>query len=190
MRLLTVYVLGDPVLPSLISARLVRLSIEQGNTGDSAYGYVTHAITVGPLRGDYEAAYEWGALALAVNERFSDRTLRAKVLQQFSAHVTLWRRPFETWPVLLEVWGGLALTSLYPGAGEEVCSRWRELEAAHLRTLAENCPENFRCYHLLSHGCEPRHLKPRFWRRPAPSRRMARPTGARASSAPSSASVT
>ncbi|HSD29139.1 MAG TPA: sigma 54-interacting transcriptional regulator, partial [Vicinamibacteria bacterium] len=299
MRLLTAtwapfYVLGDPVLPSLISARLVRLSIEQGNTGDSAYGYVTHAITVGPLRGDYRAAYEWGALALAVNERFGDRTLRAKVHQQFNAHVTLWRRPFETcvhhareacrsglqngdfvyagygafteswpafltsrsldrfvqdlspnlallrrirashlaaahglmlnwaralrgltsapqsltgegfdeeafarefsanpffmtllhvarlhlallledeaearravaaarrlswgqgtlWPVLLEVWGGLALTSRYPGAGDEVCSGWLELLAAReqLRTLAENCPENFRCYHLL-----------------------------------------
>jgi predicted ATPase len=299
MRLLTatwapVYVLGDAVLPSLISARLVRLSIEQGNTGDSAYGYVTHAITVGPLRGDFAAAYEWGTLALAVNERFADRALRAKVHQQFNAHVTLWRRPFETcahhareacrsglqngdfvyagygafteswpafltsrslerfvreltpnlallrrirashlaaahglmlswaralmgrtagprsltgegfdeesfarefaanpffgtllqaarlhlalllqdtaaalaaaaearrlgggrgtvWPVLLDVWESIALTTAYPPEGERVCARWADLLARResLRTLAESCPENFRCHFLI-----------------------------------------
>jgi hypothetical protein len=33
-------------LTSLL-ALMVRLSVEHGNTEDSAYGYVTHAITVG-----------------------------------------------------------------------------------------------------------------------------------------------
>src|SRR6185369_1618571 len=46
------YISGDALLTALISARIVRLSIESGNSEDSAYGYVTHAITVGPLRGD------------------------------------------------------------------------------------------------------------------------------------------
>jgi hypothetical protein len=46
--------------------------------------------------GDYQSAYEWGRLALAVNERFNDKKRRAKVHQQFQAHVSLWRRPLET----------------------------------------------------------------------------------------------
>ena len=101
MRLLTdtwapAYISGDAVLPSLVSARMVSLSIRHGNTEDSAYGYVTHAIAVGPTRGDYRSAYEWGTLALRVNERFDDQKLRAKVHQQFNAHVTLWRRPLAT----------------------------------------------------------------------------------------------
>ena len=101
MRLLTdiwapAYIAGDAVLVSLVSARMVSLSIQHGNTEDSAYGYVTHAISVGPSRGDYRSAYEWGTLALKVNERFGDRKRRAKVHQQFNAHVTLWRRPLET----------------------------------------------------------------------------------------------
>ncbi|HET7291745.1 MAG TPA: sigma 54-interacting transcriptional regulator [Vicinamibacteria bacterium] len=101
MRLLTdlwapAYILGNATLVALVSARLVSLSIRHGNTEDSAYGYVTHAITVGPLRGDYRAAYEWGALALAVNDRFGDQKRRAKIHQQFNAHVTLWRRPLAT----------------------------------------------------------------------------------------------
>lgn len=90
------YILGDPLLARLISACLVRLSLEHGNAEESAYGYVTHAITVGPVRGDYAAAYEFGRLALAVNERFGDARRRAKIHQQFHAHVNFWRQPLVT----------------------------------------------------------------------------------------------
>ncbi len=90
------YILGGPVLARLISATMVRLSLVHGNVEESAYGYVTHAITVGPARGDYQSAYEFGSLALRVNERFNDRTRRAKIHQQFHAHVNLWRQPMPT----------------------------------------------------------------------------------------------
>ena len=100
MRILTlmwapVYISGNQRLTSLISAMMVRLSLAFGNTEDSAYGYVTHAITVGPVRRQFEAAYEWGELALAVNERFGDTKRRAKIHQQIHAHVKLWRQPFD-----------------------------------------------------------------------------------------------
>ena len=90
------YILGEPVLARLISATMVRLSLIHGNAEESAYGYVTHAITVGPMRGDYQSAYEFGRLALQVNERFNDRRRRAKIHQQFHAHVNLWRQPMAT----------------------------------------------------------------------------------------------
>jgi predicted ATPase len=101
MRLLTLlwapaYLCGDEVLARLISATLVRLSLVHGNTEDSAYGYVTHAITIGPIRKEYRTAYEWGELALKVNRRFGDVKRRAKIHQQFQAHVNLWCRPFDT----------------------------------------------------------------------------------------------
>ncbi|MCG3163379.1 MAG: Anaerobic nitric oxide reductase transcription regulator NorR [Acidobacteria bacterium] len=89
------YILGDAVLARLISATMTRLSLLHGNLAESAYGYVTHAITVGPVRGDYESAYEFGKLALRVNERFNDSKRRAKIYQQFHAHVALWRRPMS-----------------------------------------------------------------------------------------------
>ncbi len=101
MRILTslwspAYIAGNQLLARLISATLVRLSLEHGNTEDSAYGYVTHAITIGPMRGDFRSAYEWGELALQVNERFEDAQRRAKIHQQFHAHVKLWRRSFAS----------------------------------------------------------------------------------------------
>jgi predicted ATPase/signal transduction histidine kinase len=91
-----VYILGDGALARLISAMLVRLSLEHGNCEESAYGYVTHAITVGPVRQDYAAAYAFGTLALRVNERFDDRRRRAKIQQQFHAHVNLWCQPMRS----------------------------------------------------------------------------------------------
>ncbi len=90
------YILGDPTLSRLISATMVRLSLQHGNVEESAYGYVTHAITVGALKADYRAADEYGHLALAVNRRFDDRRRRAKVFQQFHAHVNFWCRPLQS----------------------------------------------------------------------------------------------
>ena len=100
MRLLTlmwapIYIAGDQPLTSVISATMVRLSLQHGNTEDSAYAYVTHAMTIGPIRRDFQSAYEWGELALALNERFGDARRRAKIHQQIHAHVKLWRQPFE-----------------------------------------------------------------------------------------------
>jgi predicted ATPase/signal transduction histidine kinase len=90
------YIIGDPALARLISATLVRLSLQHGNVEESAYGYVTHAITVGAMRGDYAQAYEYGRLALAVNARLADTRRRAKIYQQFHAHVNFWCQPYDT----------------------------------------------------------------------------------------------
>lgn len=89
------YIVGQGSLSRLISATLVRLSLTHGNVEESAYGYVTHAITVA-LQGDLRHADAWGRLALAVNRRFDDTRRRAKVLQQFHAHVNFWCQPYET----------------------------------------------------------------------------------------------
>ena len=101
MRLLTAmwapaYVAGDQELTRLISATMTRLSLERGNIEESAYGYVTHAITAGSVKGDYKSGLAYGELALAVNERFRDPKHRAKVHHMFSCFVNVWRRPMAT----------------------------------------------------------------------------------------------
>ncbi|MEA3278269.1 MAG: AAA family ATPase [Pseudomonadota bacterium] len=93
------YISGDKPLTVLIAARMVELSLEHGNTEESAYGYVTHAITLGAILRDYAAAYEFGRLALAVNHRFDDLRARAKVNHMFSCYIGFWRRPIaESFP--------------------------------------------------------------------------------------------
>ena len=90
------FIVGQATLARLFSATMVRLTLQHGKVEESAYGFVTHAITVGPVRGDFAAAFDYGTLALAVNERLDDKRLRAKIYQQFHAHVNLWCRPFHT----------------------------------------------------------------------------------------------
>jgi predicted ATPase/signal transduction histidine kinase len=90
------YIIGDATLACLISATMVRLSLVHGNVEESAYGYVTHAISIGAVRREYAQAYAFGQLALSVNQRFNDARRRAKIYQQFHAHVNFWCRPFGT----------------------------------------------------------------------------------------------
>ncbi len=84
---------------------MVELSLEHGNTEESAYGYITHAITLGAVLGDYAAAYEFGRLALEVNRRFDDIGGRAKVNHMFSCYIGFWRRPIaESFPYSREAY--------------------------------------------------------------------------------------
>jgi predicted ATPase/transcriptional regulator with GAF, ATPase, and Fis domain len=89
------YISGDQPLTRLISATMVRLSLEHGNCEESAYGYSTYTIVLASLREDYRAAYEFGSLAMKVNERLRDAKRRAKICQQFHAHAIFWRRPLR-----------------------------------------------------------------------------------------------
>jgi predicted ATPase len=101
MKLLTTlwapaYVADDQTLTRLISATLVRLSLLHGHIEESAFGYVTYAITIGSVQGDYQAEYEFGELALRVNELFNDGKRRAKIHHLFSCFVNPWRKPLTT----------------------------------------------------------------------------------------------
>lgn len=100
MRLLmtlwpSAYIDGDKALTVLIAARMVLLSLQRGNSPESAYGYVTHAITLGAVKRDYAAAYGFGRLALDVNRRFDDLRSRAKINHMFSCYIGFWCRPID-----------------------------------------------------------------------------------------------
>jgi hypothetical protein len=49
---------------------------------------------LGPIKGEYASAYEFGLLALHLNERLPDAGFRAKVLMNFSWAISIWRKPF------------------------------------------------------------------------------------------------
>ncbi len=88
------YLSGDKDLTLLNTAAMVRLSLTYGNTEESAHAYVLHAMNVGQVMGDYRSAYEFGKLALRLNERLYDAGLRAKILMNFAWAVSIWRKPF------------------------------------------------------------------------------------------------
>jgi len=85
------YISGDMPMTMLLAARMVQLSLQHGNTEESAYGYVTYAINIAARNNDYRSAYEFGLLALAINSEFNDLTARAKVNHMFSCYLCFWR---------------------------------------------------------------------------------------------------
>ena len=100
MRLLmtlwpSAYISGNKELTVLIATRMVLLSLQHGNAPESAYGYVTHAITLGAVLHDHAGAYRFGQLALGVNQRFDDLRSRAKVNHMFSCYIGFWCRPIN-----------------------------------------------------------------------------------------------
>ncbi len=90
------YISGDIPMTMLIAARMVRLSLQHGNTEESAYGYVTYAINIAARNNDYHGAYAFGQLALAINREFDDLTARAKINHMFSCYICLWREHIKT----------------------------------------------------------------------------------------------
>ena len=83
-------------LCAVVAARMVRLSLLHGNSADSAFGYLHHAITVGSLLGEYQLGQQFGELALAINERLADDRLRAVIHHRFAALVNPWCRSFAS----------------------------------------------------------------------------------------------
>jgi predicted ATPase len=87
---------GDKPLTLLNIATMVRLSLTHGNVEESAYAYVLYAaMLLAPLQEDYRAAYEFGLLALRLNERLYNPVVRARVCMMFAWAVSLWRMPLE-----------------------------------------------------------------------------------------------
>ena len=87
---------GDKPLTLLNIATMVRLSLTHGNIEESAYAYVLYAaMLLGPIKEDYRAAYNFGLLALRLNERLYNPAIRAKVCMMFAWAVSLWRMPLE-----------------------------------------------------------------------------------------------
>jgi predicted ATPase/transcriptional regulator with GAF, ATPase, and Fis domain len=88
------YLSADKVLTLLNTAVMVRFSLTHGSTNESALAYVLYGMMLGPIKGDYASAYEFGLLALRLNDRLPDAGFRAKVLMNFSWAISIWRKPF------------------------------------------------------------------------------------------------
>ncbi|MSP59687.1 MAG: GAF domain-containing protein [Myxococcales bacterium] len=86
----------NPDLFAYLSAKLINISIEQGNTPGSATGYFGHAMILGAAFGDYASSDQFGRVALAVSERLDDLSARAAVHFFYGMFIDPWRNPIRT----------------------------------------------------------------------------------------------
>jgi len=86
----------DQNLRCLVVARMVNLSLENGNSDGSCVAYVQLGWFVGPRFGDYLAAFRFGQLGLDLVEKHGLERFRARVSQCFAYFINPWSRDLRT----------------------------------------------------------------------------------------------
>lgn len=139
------YLSANKYLTLLNTSAMVKLSLHHGNVEESAYGYVLHAMNVGPIRGDYESAYEFGMLAIRLADRFNDPGPRARVRMNFAWNVSLWRQPIAaSLPVSRETFQLANESGLFVEAAYTLFNDcyFTLLSAPELDSLKRHCAPN------------------------------------------------
>ena len=135
----------DQNLRCLIVARMVNLSLENGNSDGSCVAYVQLGWFVGPRFGDHQAAFRFGKLGLDLVEKHGLERFRARVSQCFGYFINPWskhlrtsvellRRSFssalDTGDVKYAVYACDRLTTVLLAAGEPLTDVQRQAESA------------------------------------------------------------
>ncbi|AOX04520.1 hypothetical protein BJP34_25405 [Moorena producens PAL-8-15-08-1] len=91
-------------LSLVIWCRQVNLSIQYGNSPDSPFPYAGYGHIL-CLRGELEAGYQFGQLALKLLERFKDKKFKARIYAIYKLYLKHWKEPLrETSSVSMEAY--------------------------------------------------------------------------------------
>jgi predicted ATPase/signal transduction histidine kinase/CheY-like chemotaxis protein len=82
-----------PEVFAFISARMVRLMLEHGQTVAGVYGYAMYGVTLGTLFGEYQLGHDFGVLSLRLAERFHSPAGKCRAGVAVSGHIMPWARP-------------------------------------------------------------------------------------------------
>src|SRR5262245_742191 len=83
---------SDENLSSLVTCRMVNLSIEHGNSDSSCFAYVRFAIIAGPRFGNYDAASRFGRLGYELVEKRGLKRFQARIYIDFGNVIMPWTR--------------------------------------------------------------------------------------------------
>jgi predicted ATPase/signal transduction histidine kinase len=86
----------DAKLLALMICRMVRLSLEHGNSDGSCYAYVWLGMLAGPHFGNYQAGFRFGKLGYDLVEQRGLRRYQARTYMSFGTLIIPWTRPVRT----------------------------------------------------------------------------------------------
>ena len=81
-----------PQLYGLIVSKMVRLSVEYGNTIESAYAYASYAMVLCGIALDLETGYQFGQLALNLVEKLNAKKIKASTLFLVYCFTIHWKK--------------------------------------------------------------------------------------------------
>ncbi len=77
---------------SLAVLKMLNLSLRYGNTQGSSFAYTMYGFILGSVLGDFETGYEFGQMALELNERSNDMPSKCESYMTFGGFITHWRK--------------------------------------------------------------------------------------------------
>ena len=84
--------IADPPLCRVVAARMVILSLTYGHTRDSALGYAFFGLVHSSVLHNYEQAYSFGQLAMALSDKYSDASQLCRTTHVFCAFINHWSK--------------------------------------------------------------------------------------------------
>lgn len=89
--------LSDPTLFSVFMLKLVNIALRFGNNAESANAYAVYGYMLATLFGRVEEGYQYGQLALALNDKFGNSNLTSKLYITVASYLTLYRPAREAY---------------------------------------------------------------------------------------------
>ncbi|WP_041740860.1 ATP-binding sensor histidine kinase [Calothrix sp. PCC 6303] len=90
MNLDSVAYIGMPQLFPIVALKLVKLSLQYGNTPESARGYSDYGVLLGSIFQNYQAGYEFGTLAINLSNFFNTPALKCRTYFVFASFINHW----------------------------------------------------------------------------------------------------
>jgi predicted ATPase/signal transduction histidine kinase len=87
--------IADTALFDFLAARMARITLEHGQTRQSAFAYSLYGLLLVKLR-DYQGGYEFAALGWALSKRVGDPAIEARAGEILVGHAHHWARPLQT----------------------------------------------------------------------------------------------
>ncbi|MGK4004502.1 AAA family ATPase [Sorangium sp. So ce1036] len=81
----------NPVLLALVCVMPANISLKHGQSEEAAFGYLTYGFVLA-TRGEYQAAHEFGQLALDLNERYNNISIKCRLHYMFALNVSFCRK--------------------------------------------------------------------------------------------------
>ncbi|MEK8019740.1 MAG: AAA family ATPase, partial [Candidatus Parabeggiatoa sp.] len=86
---------GFPEVYMLVLLQMVNLSLQYGNTSNSADAYVSYGLLLCGMEGDIEAGYQFGQLALNILERYQAKEMETRTRYGFETFIRHWKEPVK-----------------------------------------------------------------------------------------------
>lgn len=90
MNLDSVAYIGMPELFPIVALKLVKLSLQHGNTSESARGFSDYGVLLGSIFQDYKSGYQFGMLAINLSDFFNTPALKCRTYFMFASFINHW----------------------------------------------------------------------------------------------------